>query len=120
MYCTIYTRGPPFKYSVKAKATKPNMANLPFNISALSFMIPLVFDCTFSPLNKGTNEATEKSTAVPINQGTPPFDNCTNKSSPLAASTAIAAIKPSMASRPLILSGAGPLNASTSENLVLT
>jgi hypothetical protein len=38
----------------------------------------------------------------------------------LDSSTAIAATKPIMASLPLILSGAGPLNANTSANFVLT
>nr|CAD1843434.1 unnamed protein product [Ananas comosus var. bracteatus] len=65
-------------------------------------------------------DATESSAAVKRNHGTPPFDSCAKMPLPFASSTATADVNPTIASRPLIRSGAGPLNTSTSENLVLT
>nr|CAD1829647.1 unnamed protein product [Ananas comosus var. bracteatus] len=62
----------------------------------------------------------ESSAAVKRNHGTPPFDSCAKMPLPFASSTATADVNPTIASRPLIHSGAGPLNTSTSKNLVLT
>jgi len=119
-YSTIYTRVPPLTYSVKARAIKPNIANLPFHSSASEDMNPPDFDSTLTPWNSGIKEARVRTTLVPKNHGIPPLDICSNTPCPFATSTAIAATNPIMASLPLILSGAGPLNANTSENFVLT
>ncbi|GAA5202612.1 hypothetical protein GCM10023322_84340 [Rugosimonospora acidiphila] len=106
--------------SVKANATKPNIANLPFQSSASELIIPSERDSTLTPLNRGIKDARVSTMLVPTNHGTPPLDIWANTSSPFDSSTAIAATNPIIASLPLILSGAGPLNANTSENLVLT
>jgi len=116
----IYRRVLPETYSVKANATKPNMANLPFHISASDVMTPSDLDSALTPLNSGIKDATESRILVPTNHETPPLDIWEKRSWPLDSSTAIAATKPIMASLPLILSGAGPLNANTSANFVLT
>ncbi|KAK2980653.1 hypothetical protein RJ640_011461 [Escallonia rubra] len=91
------------------------MANLPFQISASDVMIPSDFDAALTPLNRGTREAADRTMLVPRNAGTPPLASCWKTSCPLASSAPMAATNPIMASRPLITSGAGPLNASTSE-----
>lgn len=114
-----YTKAPPLRYSVKTRATSPSMANLPFQSSASELIISPDFDSTLTPLKSGTSDAREKMTAVPTNQGNPPLASCATTLSPLANSAPIAATNPTIASRPLILSGAGPLNARTSQNLVL-
>ena len=54
------------------------------------------------------------------NTETPPWEIWENTSSPFNSSTARAETKPTIASLPLILSGAGPLKAKTSPNFVLT
>ncbi len=115
-----HTKVSPLRNSVKARAIKPNIANLPFHISASEDMILWDLDSTLTPWTNGIKEARERSTLVPKNHGIPPLDICVNTSWPLASSTAIAATNPIMANLPLILSGAGPLNANKSENLVLT
>ena len=107
-------------YSVKASATKPNMANLPFHISASEVINPFDLDSTLTPWNKGIKEAKESTMLVPKNHGIPPLDIWSNTFWPLDNSTANAVTKPIIASLPLILSGAGPLNANMSENFVLT
>lgn len=117
--CTTYTRLPPLTYSVKAKATRPNIANLPFHSSALELIIPFEFDSALTPLNNGINDANVRTTLVPTNHGIPPFAICSNTSCPFDTSTASAATNPIIASRPLILSGPGPLNAKMSVNFVL-
>ena len=116
----IYIRVPPFTYSVKANATKPNMANLPFHSSAFEVITPSDLDSTLTPLNKGIRDAKDSRMLVPRNHGIPPLDIWVNTSWPLDNSTANAETNPIIASLPLILSGAGPLNANTSENFVLT
>ncbi|OAY69565.1 hypothetical protein ACMD2_26249 [Ananas comosus] len=55
-------------------------------------------------------DATESSVAVKRNHGTPPFDSCAKMPLPFASSTATADVNPTIASRLLIRSGAGPLN----------
>jgi len=114
-----HTRAPPITYSVKARATRPNMANLPFHNSALEFISPSVFDSGLSPLNKGTKDAMDRRMLVPRNHWAPPSDIWESRSVPLDSSTARAATNPIMANRPLILSGPGPLKANTSAKLVL-
>ena len=116
----VYTRVPPLTYSVKAKATSPSMANLPFHISASEVMNPSDLDSAVTPLNNGIRDASDSTMLVPRNNGIPPLDIWVNTSWPLDSSTARAATKPTIANLPLILSGAGPLKANTSENFVLT
>eukprot|EP00268_Persea_americana_P062274 TRINITY_DN79786_c1_g1_i1.p2 TRINITY_DN79786_c1_g1~~TRINITY_DN79786_c1_g1_i1.p2 ORF type:complete len:102 (+),score=5.23 TRINITY_DN79786_c1_g1_i1:340-645(+) len=96
------------------------MANRPFHSSASDVIKPSDMDCTLTPLNKGTSDAIDSRTVVPTNHGNPPFISWATTSSPLANSTPIADTNPTIANRPLIRSGAGPLKANTSENLVLT
>ncbi|KAG5560212.1 hypothetical protein RHGRI_003487 [Rhododendron griersonianum] len=83
-------------------------------------MNPFDFDSTLTPLNRGIRDATDNNTVVYRNHGIPPSDIWANTSSPLNSSTAIAVTNPVMASLPLILSGAGPLNANTSKKLGVT
>ncbi|RZS20468.1 hypothetical protein BHM03_00052999 [Ensete ventricosum] len=96
------------------------MAKRPFQSSASAVITPLDLDCTLTPLNRGTKEAAESKAAVPKNHGSPPFASWATRSSPLASSTAMADTNPIIANLPLILSGAGPLNARISEKLVLS
>ena len=106
--------------SVTANAASPIIAKRPFNISAEDENIALDLLCTVIPLNMGTNDATDNNPAVTKNHGTPPLLSWLAKSCPLASSTAIADTNPTIASLPLMVSGAGPENANTSRNLVLT
>ena len=69
-----YRRVPPETYSVQANATKPNMANLPFHISASDVMTPSDLDSALTPLNSGIKDATESRILVPRNHETPPLD----------------------------------------------
>nr|CAD1816974.1 unnamed protein product [Ananas comosus var. bracteatus] len=55
-------------------------------------------------------DVTESSVAVKRNHGTPPFDSCAKMPLPFTSSTATADVNPTIASRPLIRSDAGPLN----------
>nr|CAD1833648.1 unnamed protein product [Ananas comosus var. bracteatus] len=55
-------------------------------------------------------DVTESSTAVKRNHGKPPFDSCAKMPLPFTSSTATADVNPTIASRPLIRSGADPLN----------
>ena len=96
------------------------MANRPFHISASAVISPLDFDCTLTPFNSGTSDAAVSTTAVPTNHDTPPSASWANSPLPRATSTATADTNPTIASLPLILSGAGPLKASTSVKLELT
>ena len=114
------TRGEPVANSVNARATRPSIANLPFHISASEVITPSDRDSAVTPLNSGTSDAAVSTDAVARNQGSPgPSASCAAKPVPLANSTPSADTNPTMASLPFILSGAGPANASTSENLVL-
>ena len=106
--------------SVNARATRPSIANLPFHISASEVITPPDRDSAVTPLNSGTSDAAVSTDAVATNHGSPgPSASCAASPVPLASSTPNADTNPTMASLPLILSGAGPANASTSENLVL-
>ncbi|MFS7923361.1 hypothetical protein Hanom_Chr03g00259851 [Helianthus anomalus] len=67
-----HTSGLPVTYSVKAKATKPNIAARPFHSSASDVINPLDFDSALTPLNNGTNDATDSTKLVATNAGTPP------------------------------------------------
>ncbi|KAF8713495.1 hypothetical protein HU200_028273 [Digitaria exilis] len=110
-------KGAPVRYSVKASATSPSMANRPFQSSASAFMTPSPRLSAVSPLSTGTSDATESTAAVAANHVSPaPLPACARSPSPRDASTASAETKPTMARRPLILSGAGPLNASASHS----
>ncbi|KAF8783681.1 hypothetical protein HU200_000396 [Digitaria exilis] len=91
------------------------MANRPFQSSASAFMTPSPRLSAVSPLSTGTSDATDSTAAVAKNHvSPPPLPACARRPPPRDASTASAETKPTMASRPLIRSGAGPLNASAS------
>ncbi|KAF8732133.1 hypothetical protein HU200_000391 [Digitaria exilis] len=110
-------KGAPVRYSVKASATSPSMANRPFQSSASAFMTPSPRLSAVSPLSTGTSDATDSTAAVAKNHVSPaPLPACARRPPPRDASTASAETKPTMASRPLIRSGAGPLNASASHS----
>nr|ACR36257.1 unknown [Zea mays] len=109
--------GAPVRYSVKASATRPSMAKRPFQSSALALMTAPLLASALSPLSSGTSEATDSTAAVAANQASPdPLPACERRPPPRDASTASADTKPTMASRPLMRSGAGPLNASASHS----
>ncbi|RCV09737.1 hypothetical protein SETIT_2G053400v2 [Setaria italica] len=109
--------GAPVRYSVKASATRPSMAKRPFQSSASALMKPPLLASALSPLRRGTSDATERTAAVAANQASPdPLPACERRPPPRDASTASADTKPTMASRPLMRSGAGPLNASASHS----
>lgn len=73
-----YTRVPPFTNSVKAKATRPNMANLPFHSSASEVIIPSDFDSTLTPLNRGITDATDSKMLVARNDSYAPKSRLNN------------------------------------------
>jgi len=110
-------KGAPEMYSVTASATSPSMAKRPFQSSASALMTPPLRASALSPLRTGTRDATESTAAVAANQASPdPLPACERRPPPRDASTASADTKPTMASRPLMRSGAGPLNASASHS----
>jgi hypothetical protein len=93
------------------------MAKRPFQSSASALMTPPLRPSALSPLRTGTSDATESTAAVAANQASPdPLPACERRPPPRDASTASADTKPTMARRPLIRSGAGPLNASASQS----
>jgi hypothetical protein len=98
----------------------PIIANRPFHFSALEEKIGLDLDSTVTPLNMGTRDAPVKIAAVIMNHWTPPNPICVARSSPVKSSTAKAVVNPSIARRPLIVSGAGPAKENTSKKFVLT
>ncbi|TVU41846.1 hypothetical protein EJB05_15401, partial [Eragrostis curvula] len=111
-------RGVPVRYSVAASATRPTMAKRPFQISASALQNPPLLASALSPCSSGTSDATDSTAAVAANQASPdPLPACERRPSPRDASTASAETKPTMARRPLIRSGAGPLNANASRSL---
>jgi hypothetical protein len=92
------------------------MAKRPFQSSALALMTPPLRASALSPWSTGTSDATDSTAAVAANNASPdPLPACDRRPPPLDASTASADTKPTMASRPLMRSGAGPLNASASQ-----
>ena len=102
--------------SVAASATRPSIAKRPFQSSASALQIPLDLLSTVWPCSSGTNDAAENTPAVTRNQPSPaPLPAWSRSPPPRAASTESAATKPTMASRPLMRSGAGPLKASASQ-----
>ena len=110
-------KGAPEMYSVTASATSPSMAKRPFQSSASALMTPPLRPSALSPLRSGTSDATESNAAVAANQASPdPLPACERRPPPRDASTASADTKPTMASRPLMRSGAGPLNARASHS----
>uniref|UniRef100_K3ZW20 Uncharacterized protein n=1 Tax=Setaria italica TaxID=4555 RepID=K3ZW20_SETIT len=118
-YVRVYAlmKGAPVRYSVKASATSPSMAKRPFQSSASALMTPPLLASALSPFRRGTSDATESTAAVAANQASPdPLPACERRPPPRDASTASADTKPTMASRPLMRSGAGPLNASASHS----
>lgn len=91
------------------------MAKRPFQSSASELQKLVDLLSTLCPWSSGTSDATDSSAVVVRNQPSPaPLPACDRSPPPRAASTDSAATKPTMASRPLIRSGAGPLNASAS------
>ena len=109
--------GAPVRYSVKASATSPSMAKRPFQSSASALMTAPLLASALSPFSSGTSDATESTAAVAANQVSPePLPACERRPPPRDASTASADTKPTMARRPLMRSGAGPLNASASHS----
>lgn len=98
----------------------PIIANRPFHFSAVEEKIGLDFDSTVTPLNMGIRDAPVKIVAVTMNHWTPPRPICVARSSPVKSSTTKALVKPSIARRPLIVSGAGPEKENTSQKFVLT
>jgi len=65
-------RGPPLRYSVKANAMRPSMAKRPFHISAREDIIACDLLSVETPLNMGISEASDSTTTLPTNNGTPP------------------------------------------------
>jgi len=98
----------------------PIIANRPFHFSAVEEKIGLDFDSTVTPLNMGIRDAPVRIAAVTMNHWTPPKPICVTRSSPVKSSTTKALVNPSIARRPLIVSGAGPAKENTSKKFVLT
>jgi hypothetical protein len=93
------------------------MARRPFQSSASAVMNRPLLPSALSPWSRGTRDAADRTAAVYANHARPaPLPACERMPSPRVASTASADTKPTIASRPLIRSGAGPLNASASQN----
>ena len=116
----VYRSDPPFTYSVIANATNPIMAARPFSFSAPAEKNPPDFDSAEIPWNMGTNDAAEKRAVEKMNQLKDALSpNCWARGAPVDSSTPIAVTNPSIANRPLIVSGAGPEKAKMSPNLVL-
>lgn len=103
-----------------ANAINPIMAARPLSFSALADQNPLDFDSAEMPWNIGTNEAAEKRAVEKMNQLKEALSpNCWARGAPVDSSTPIAVTNPSIANRPLIVSGPGPEKAKISPKLVL-
>jgi hypothetical protein len=100
----------PLSASITMRAAKPSIAARPLSISALAVKGPRDSLAGSLPASRGAKDAamkTPKAATMPVGSSV----SCFRTDSPLANSAASAAITPSMARRPLTISGAAPLKA---------